>query len=159
MTGKKPIVKIRVYRGAELNYNAEAVVKNENHLVSLQHNTKSWVLFMKNLKLNGYCKVTVDSVWSEVKKGEYNEVKDIKAISKEVEDAFIGKDKIVLTPDQKKIADLEAKLEALINAKTPTNEDKEGVDKLRAEYKELYGKIAFNGWDAEKLKEKIEEKE
>lgn len=33
----------------------------------------------------------------------------------------------------------------------------EDMQELRAEYKELYGKRAYHGWDAETLKQKISE--
>ena len=33
--GKKPVIKVRVYRGIELNYNADGSIKNENHLITI----------------------------------------------------------------------------------------------------------------------------
>jgi hypothetical protein len=175
---KKPILKLRTYRGKDLNYDALGNIKNENNLVSLTHNSRNWVLFMKNLPLNGFCKVTVESGWSERKEGGYDEITDLKAYDDEVQEAFNGSEESKLTPEQKKIAELEAKLEKFMNAnsvekKTKTKDVKkeavvekalkevanpEDIEVLREEYRELNGgKKAFHGWKADKLKEKIED--
>ena len=37
--GKKPIVKLRVYRGKEMNFNEDGSSKNENQLISVEHNS------------------------------------------------------------------------------------------------------------------------
>ncbi len=177
---KKPVVKLRVYRGREVNYDANRKIKNENQLVSLEYNTKQWSLFMKNLPLNGYCKVEVEKVFKTIqteskdKEGKkviaksYEPIEDIAIYDKEVQEAFNPVVEVAKTPEQKQIAELSAKVEAMTNGKKETKPKKEKKDKqpkndnikaLRAEYKELYdGKNAFNGWGADKLKELIAEK-
>jgi hypothetical protein len=161
MAGKKPIVKLRVYRGVELNYDAKGNVKNENFLISVEHGTNLWKLTMKNLKLNGYCKVEVESVWQLQSDSTYKEVEDKNAIVKEVKNSFEFEKEVVLTPDQKRIAELEAKLEAFMNGgvkKEVVEEVTENsLEDIRAEYQVVVGKKPFNGWDKETLIEKIKE--
>lgn len=161
---KKPIIKLRVYRGREVNYDAKGNVKNENHLVSLEHGSKNWVLFMKNLYLNGYCKVDVDSAWS-AKEGGYVEIKDTKSFEIEVGNALNPEKEKVLTKEQLEIAELKKQMAELTGKKTkkekkvvvkePTNyTDK---DEAVTAYIEKFGKKPFGAWDLEKLNEKIAE--
>ena len=60
--GKKPAVKLRVFRGETLNYDAKGNVKNNNHLVTLVHKSTAWNLYMKNIKINDFCDVKVEKV-------------------------------------------------------------------------------------------------
>lgn len=158
--GKKPIVKLRVYRGTELNYDANGVIKNENQIVALEHNSKSWVLFMKNLHLNGYCKVNVESAFKEYEKGGYDEIKDVSELEKEVQLSFNQLKEKVLTADQKRIAELEEKINTLISTKKESKKEpkkeelEEDKDSVIAEYTEVVGKKPFGGWDIKKIKEK-----
>lgn len=162
MTGKKPIVKIRVYRGSEMNYDASGKVKNENFLISVEHGTNLWKLTMKNLRLNGYCKVDVDSVWDLNKNGDYIEREDTGVIKKEVKNTFEFEKVIKLTPDQERIAKLEAMIEKLTKGQEDeVEEDVEDVselDKARQEYEKLFEKKVFHGWSIEQLREKIQQK-
>ena len=48
--GKKPIVKLRVYRGKQMNYNENGSVQNENQLISVEHKSMQWKLTMKTPK-------------------------------------------------------------------------------------------------------------
>lgn len=165
--GKKPVIKLRVYRGTELNYDENRNIKNENHLISIEHNSRMWVLFKKNVLLNGYCKVSVEKAFVQNEKGEYDEIKDLSVFENEIKEAFTDKANVKVSPQEARIAELEAKLEALINGskkepkKEPKKEKKEvsdeNLDDLRAEYEVKMGKKPFNGWDADKLKEKMAE--
>lgn len=163
MTGKKPIIKLRVYRGEELNYNADGSVKNENHLVSLTHNSRNWVLFMKNLKNNGYCKVEVEKAFNEIEEGKYEEIKNVSEYNEEVQSSFKKLKEVNLTPDQKKIAELEAKLDALVNASKPKEEKvvekqlEKSIEEIRVEYEEVIGKKPHHMAKAETLLKEIEE--
>jgi len=182
---KKPVVKLRVFRGKELNYDASGNVKNENQIVSLEHGTKQWVLFMKNLPLNGYCKVQVEKAFkttetaSKDKDGKdvltktYDEIKDVSVFEKEVSNSFNVVAMTKKTPEQTRIEALEAKLEAMSNEKPKkvevkeTKETKEVKEEkpapkedggdIKDEYMEVFGKKPFHGWDDETLKEKIAE--
>lgn len=151
--GKKPIVHLRVYKGRELNYTAEGKIKNENHLVKITYGTVEWKNFMDNLKPNGFVKVDVEKVLN----GDTLEAeKDFSNISKEVRESFDGDQKTILTPDQKRIAELEAKLEALANGNPKSGTDDE-LAKARKEYMEVFGKQGHYSWSVEQIREKIEE--
>ena len=164
--GKKPAVKLRVFRGETLNYDAKGNVKNNNHLVTLVHKSTAWNLYMKNIKINDFCDVKVEKVLEYVS-GEYKEVKNFDKISEEVDIAFNGKKEVaVITQDQKRIAELEAKIDALIGNKKlvkdeETEEDKslqkENKQKASKEYQEVVGKKPMGTWDAETIKQKQEE--
>lgn len=158
---KKPIVHLRVYKG-ELNYTSDGKIKNENQSVKIQHNTVEWFNFMKYLNANQYSKVGVDRVLNG---STMEPLKDYKEIEEEVKKAFEGQDKeIQLTPDQKRIAELEAKIEGLMKASKPVKSDvvvpKEDneLQEARKEYQKVFGKKGHHSWTVDQLKEKIAEK-
>jgi len=137
---KKPTVKIRLYRGRELNYDAKGVIKNENNLVSLEHNTLQWRIFMSNIAISGYCKAEVESAWS-LKDGEYESIKDLSSFQKEVDIAFKPKqDEMTQSPEAKRIADLEAKLEFLMSQSkkggVQTKDIEVALDEVKEEVKD-----------------------
>lgn len=115
---QKRIVHLRVYRGRELNYDANGKVKNENHKVSLTHQTVEWANYLKNLRNNGFAKVEVVDVLEG--SGSNYESVDASEIKEEVAQAFEPKTEVVLTPDQKRIADLERMVKELSEPKKPT---------------------------------------
>lgn len=164
--GKKPIVELRVYRGTEMNYDANGVVKNENQTVTLEYQSRSWVLFMENIKRNGYCKVDVEKVYNALENG-YEEVNDISLYKNEVHKNFTQEKQVNLTPEQKRIAELEAKLEKLLGNSADVSfkeeikeqvnvavKDEQDRDAVVAEYTEKVGRKPFGGWDIETIKQK-----
>lgn len=192
-SNEKLSVHLRVYRGKTLSYNAQGEVTTENHLVKLEHNTAEYKRFLSMLRANGFIEVKVEKVLNISKPvegktkdepGYYEEVKDFKDITKEVNLALNpdGAEK-ELTADQKKIADLEAKLDAFMNGgnkakedskKTEivkTDEDKKVLtdaltnpapanDKLknaRDKYLEVFGKKGHHSWTVEEIEQKIAE--
>lgn len=156
MAGKKPIVKIRVYRGVELNYDASGKVKNENFVISMEHGSKIWELFKNNIKLNGYCKVELESVWNNKSEGVYEEVKNVENYKVELKDAFDSNIKVELTEDQKRIAELESKLEAFMNA-GKDNSTERSIEDIKVEYEEVVGEKPHHMAKAETLLAKIAE--
>ncbi len=106
---KKPIVHLRVYKGLQLFYDANGKVMNPNQIVKLTHDTIEWKNFIKNLTSLGFNSIKVEKLLSG---DTLEEIKISKEISEEVENIFKKKE-TELTPDQKRIADLEAKIEAL----------------------------------------------
>lgn len=156
----KPTIKLRVYRGSEINYDAKGNVRNENQLVTLQHNTVEWRTYLKNIKLHGYCDIKVDSIYVNGEKvTDGSEVYE-----KEVHDAFKGKIEVKLTPEQKKIAELEAKLEAFMSGNKTKEDPKkdsntDDLSKARDKYKELFGKPPHHKAKLEKILSDIAEKE
>jgi len=176
--GKKPVVKLRVYRGRKLSYNQDGSVQNENQIISVEHGTKQWSLTLSNLPISGYCKIEIEKVLKIIEtdikneKGKieqiisYEEIKDINSYEEEIKDALNPKKNIVKTADQLRIEKLEAQLQDFMNkgnkedSKKEINKkgDSESKSNLKDEYQELYGKKAFNGWDEEKLIQMIKEK-
>ena len=167
--GKKPVVALRVYRGRQMSYDAQGNVQNENQLVKLTHDTVEWRNFMKNITANGYLKVDVESVKFLENNRWVDGKKDI--IAKEVEMQMRKQTEVPMSAADKKIADLQAKVDALLKlqedaviVETPVveekkpKEDKKERENLRIEYAELNGgKKAFPAWSADKLREKIVE--
>lgn len=184
--GKKPIVRLRVYKGQKMSFDETGKPQNENQKVTLTHDTVQWTNFMKNMRANGYARVDVENVeYIESVKGSDGFFKDevskvdaetIDSIKAEVKNSFEVK-VAELTPEQKKIQELEAKINALasgsakvkeekpkkdvkdieVNAETVNAEKKEDISDLRAEYEKKFKKRPFNGWDADKLREKLAE--
>lgn len=165
---KKPIVKLRVYRGKTLSYNADGSIQNETQLISVEYKSKLWGITMKTLPISGYVKVVVESVFEPLKDGEYKKIEDVSKYTEEVNDAFTINTKVEKTADQLRIEALEAKIALLVDGKTEkkaakkekvevSDDEKEEVATLREEYTALNdGKGPFPGWKADVLKEKIE---
>jgi len=164
---KKPILKLRVFRGKELNYDENRNIKNENNLISVEHNSKMWTIMMKNLPLSGYAKVTVESGFKVVKDG-YEPIADLSDYEKEVQEAFNPKKVSNLTNDQKRIAELEARLEAFMSGKETKKAEKvekakeaKKVSKDERSLRDIYidevGKNPFNGWSEDEMMAKLKE--
>lgn len=169
--GKKPVVKLRIFRGSQMSYDKNGNVQNENQLVTLIHDTVEWANYLKRLTSNQFLEVMVEKVFycdKEKNKDGFFEDKisevdqeTIDEIKQEVKDALKAPEK-ELTPQERRIAELEAKLEAFMGGKTKSEkkvEKTDDLDELRAEYETLYGKKPFGSWKADKLKEKIAEKQ
>jgi hypothetical protein len=174
---KKPVVKLRAYRGKEMNYTKDGVVKNENNIVSLIHGTKQWSLFMKNLPINGYCRVDVEGVFiPNFETNEYDREVDVSKYKEEVDGFFTPKSEVKLSASDQRIAELEAKLELLLkNQDGGKKEAKQIIEKVKSEAKEvktkevddtdslvnqytfLSGKKPHHMWKEDTLREKIEE--
>lgn len=175
MAVKKPTVSLRVYKGSEVYYDKEGNVVNENQIITLEHNTLSWRLFLQHITRHGYVLVEVEKAYySELKDGKeiIEELKDIKDIQDEIKKAFNPADDVILTPEQLRIQELEAKnaefqekLDSLITSKVESatkppkksNTEKTKIQLLRAEYYELAGKRCAPSWDESELELKINE--
>jgi hypothetical protein len=166
--GKNPKVKkmitLKVYKGVKISYNEDRTIQNESQLIKTEHDTNEWKCLMMTLKSSGFCKVVVEKVNNL--DSDFTAVKGIEVYQKEVDKNFSSEIVKELTPDQKRIADLERKLEALTNPTTPISESTENLDLivedvdldvLKAEYLELSGKKAHHLWKMDKLIEKIDE--
>tara|TARA_R110000822_G_scaffold2062_3_gene9747 strand:- start:845 stop:1363 length:519 start_codon:yes stop_codon:yes gene_type:complete len=166
--GKKPIVKLRVYRGKQMNYNEDGSVQNENQLISVEHKSMQWRLTMKTLSIMGYCKVIVDHVLKD-ENGEWEQYsKGIEDYSKEVSEAYSPKSKIDKTADQLRIEQLEsqnkemmAKMEAFMSVNKVDTEEvniesKDLLKELQEEYFLLYGKKAHHMMKEDRLIEEID---
>ena len=168
--GKKPIVKLRVYRGKQMTYNKDGSVQNENQLISVEHKSTQWKLTMKTLPIMGYCEVGVDHILED-KDGEWiKKNKDIESYSKEVAEAYSPKSTAPKTADQLRIEQLEAqnkemlaKFDALMNSKSVDKEvvneeeSEHRLKELKLEYFKLFGKEPHHNKKEERLIEEIDE--
>lgn len=166
--GKKPIVKLRVYRGKQMTYNKDGSVQNENQLISVEHKSTQWKLTMKTLPIMGYCEVGVDHILED-KDGEWiKKNKDIESYSKEVAEAYSPKSTAPKTADQLRIEQLEAqnkemlaKFDALMKGKPvdkeAVEENEDGLKELQLEYFQIFGKKPHHMKKAEGLIEEIDE--
>jgi hypothetical protein len=114
----KTTVVLQIFKGQKISYDEQKNVQNENQEMTLTYGDIAWKQHLNNLRLLGLCKVEVKKVYD----GE-NEIEVSQELKDEVQKAFLNVKEAVLTPDQKRIADLEAKLEALTNGKTPVVEE------------------------------------
>ena len=166
--GKKPIVKLRVYRGKQMTYNKDGSVQNENQLISVEHKSTQWKLTMKTLPIMGYCEVGVDHILED-KDGEWiKKNKDIESYTEEVAEAYSPKSTAPKTADQLRIEQLEAqnkemlaKFDALMKGKPvdkeAVEENEDGLKELQLEYFQIFGKKPHHMKKAEGLIEEIDE--
>lgn len=159
----KPIIKLRVYKKIE---NMSGVVKNEigevqneNQLVSLKHNSLEWANYMKHVSPIIYAKIEVEKHFESENAKEASECPQ--SIKEEIENALKAPKK-ELTPEQQRIADLEAKLEAILSAKEEKAEAKtepkaidSELEEARDRYKKEIGKKPHHSWSIEKINEVI----
>jgi len=153
---KKPIVHLRIFKGQELLYDGYGNVKTPSQIVKLTHDTVEWKNFLKNLTASGYGMAKVEKVLQEVD-GKFDEVSIPSEIVKEVENVFKAPEK-ELTPEQKRIADLEAKLEAI----TKGNKPQKGIDllaDLKAKYKSMTDAIPNPDWTVQEYQDIIADME
>lgn len=172
---KQVVVKLQVYRGRGLNYNSNGEITTENWEVSLVHGNPEYFLFLKHMRANGFCHVVVNSA-IEVESeeiGSYEEtpVSDLSKYKKEVDSYFSLPEK-PLTEEQKRIKELEDKLNQLIGkseakatkaepsapsapaeAASDMSSEEESV---RAEYEVVFGKKAPANKTLARLKSELE---
>jgi hypothetical protein len=166
--GKKPIVKLRIYRGKQMTYNKDQSPQNENQLISVEHNSMEWKITMKTLSIMGYCQVEVDHVLEDSNNGWQKKTEGIESFSKEVAEAYSPKSKIVKSPDQLRIEQLEAqnkemmaKMEAYmgnnpIEKEEVKTSEGDSLKELKLEYFTLIGKKPHHMMKEESLIEAID---
>ena len=165
----KVVVHLRVYqsngRDNNISFNADGEVQNDTILVKLTHNTLEWSNFIKNIRYVGFIEAKVEKVIGEA---------DFKSIEKEVDEAMNPVAEVVLSPEQKKIADLEAKLDSMMNQPKQVEKKVKEIEvveeevtvfevdetpktlaQVQADYKDKVGKKPFHGWTKEQLIEKM----
>lgn len=161
---KQLAVRLRLYRGSksDISYNEKGTVKSENWANAYEYGSEIWRHAMANL-LGEFGFATVESVSEKNKEGGYDQVTDEKtlsAIQKEVDTAFAPKQK-ALTPEQKKIADLEAQVQQLMNKSIPTTATNttDELEAAKVEYKALFGQRPHNSRSLEQIKADIAAKQ
>lgn len=126
--GQNLIVTLRVYRGA-INYDAKGKIKSENQTLNLTYGVLEWINFMDSARIF-YSRMEIEKVREEIitwtdteyrdkggniikkKNIEYKVVDAHEEMKKDVKTALDAPVKY-LTPDQKRIADLEARIDAI----------------------------------------------
>lgn len=135
---KKSVVHLRVYKGAKMSYDEKGKAQNENQIVKIQYGSFEWNNFMKMAAKNGYCKIEVEKaieVEGAFENEKVSELSDTSKIKAEVLEAVNPKKETELTADQKRIKELEDKLDLLLNGKK--SDVKEDVKELKEEIKDL----------------------
>ena len=179
---KKLIVHLRLYKGQQLQYNANGMVLNENLLYKVEYNSKMYdiAVIQGNLKIE-YPNIVLERVLDM----QGNEVKEIQfegghpvdlyaMINDDIDKMLKAKDN--RTPEQKKLAEMEetlqkqAKLIELLSkgagvspkakeeVKDPIKESKEemDIDAIRAKYEALTGEKPHHRKTAKQLLARIE---
>lgn len=103
----KPTFQLRIYKGSEKMFNGSGKCLNENQKVTLVYDTLEWKNYFKYIGASGFGIIEVEKCFN----GE-NEIETPKEIAEFISKVFLTPEK-ELTTDQKRIADLEAKLESL----------------------------------------------
>lgn len=103
----KPVVQLRIYKGSEKAFNGKGEVLNENQKVTLTYNTLEWNNYFKYIAASGFGIIEVEACYVNEKEVEVSD-----EIQSFIDNVFKTPEK-ELTADQKRIADLEAKIDAL----------------------------------------------
>lgn len=152
----KKVVHLRVFKGTKILKDENGKVENENNKVSLTYESLEWKNYLKRLVANGFCKVEVEKLF-ELVDGKYVPCEIPSKIKEEVLIAHKGDQTVRLTPEQQKIADLEAKLEAFMNLSKKEEDVDSDLEELKAKYKEQEKKDVPNNKknDKEWIKSKL----
>ena len=146
---KKPIVHLRVYKGTQVLYDAQGNIQTPNQIVKLTHDTIEWKNFVKTIPTSGYGLAKVEKMLDG---DTLEEIEISKEIAKEVDNIFKVPEK-ELTADQKRIADLEAKIEAL------TSQPKaKGIDllgELKKEWESMTDAIPGKDWTVQNFQDAL----
>lgn len=139
--------------------NTDGSPKNEVIDVKIQHGTFEYYNWLKNAKNTGLNKIEILNV-KEKNGFEYKEIEIPQEVKEDLKKALTVEPS--LTPEQKKIAELEAAIEELRNARNePAKKEKAGNDidltEARQRYMDIVGKKGHHSWDVATIEEKINE--
>jgi len=150
----KQTIELKIFKGKEINYDASGKIKNVQQKLTLTHGDLQYPKHLANIKNLGICKVEVVAMYDH--KGEKIELTqaDIDEAMKLIYSEPVKE----LTPEQKQIAELTARLDAVTNptpeVKTETSPE---LKEARAEYEKLAGKKGSPKWTLEEVLAKTEE--
>jgi hypothetical protein len=157
-------LKIELNRGwKQLDKSKPSVEDKE--VISVRYGDKGWFNFLENIGTTGALSAKVVKAFTPSKdkdiEGEatkYDQLIDhdvVDSINVELEKAF-GKDAKPLTADQQRIADLEAKIDALMNASQVTiDPDGEVTPEMIEEYTALVNKPPHKNATFKSISERI----
>ena len=184
----KKIVHLRWYKGQQILKSESGQIVNENESMKITHGNIEWKNLLKNARLMGFAKIEVEKLLQPKEKQveemntkgetvkrmvvEYDvvdDVKEISAVQSELDIALNGP-AVQLTPEQARIAALEATIERLSaivggTSKDPINEVQVMIEKVttgntdalndieaaRAEYLAVTETKAHHKWPLEKI--------
>lgn len=175
MNRTKLAVHLLVFYGKVL-YDEKQKLISDSAPVQLIYGTSEWSRFFENRVLNGVSKAVVDKAFDLEKPNKdipveslerYEELneKEIALLQEEV-DSYFKAPEVELTSDQKKIKELEEKLEqfmaggAKVESKTATKgpetpADIETLNTAKEQYEKLFGKKGGPQWTVEQYNAKI----
>lgn len=178
MNRTKLAVHLLVFYGKVL-YDEKQKLISKSAPVQLIYGSNEWDRFFDNRVLNGISKATVEKAFDLEKPNKdipveslerYEELneKEIVLLQDEVNSYFKAPE-AELTPDQKKIKELEEKLEQImaggtkveqvVTTKVPeTPVDIEALNTAKEQYEKLFGKKGGPLWTVEQYNSKIDEK-
>ncbi|AQX12542.1 hypothetical protein [Elizabethkingia meningoseptica] len=178
MNRTKLAVHLLVFYGKVL-YDEKQKLISKSAPVQLIYGSNEWDRFFDNRVLNGISKATVEKAFDLEKPNKdipveslerYEELneKEIVLLQDEVNSYFKAPE-AELTPDQKKIKELEekleqimaggAKVEQVVTTKVPeTPVDIEALNIAKEQYEKLFGKKGGPLWTVEQYNSKIDEK-
>ncbi|MGV2452442.1 UNVERIFIED_CONTAM: hypothetical protein POZ17_19720 [Ralstonia mannitolilytica] len=127
-------LKLRLYYGKQM-YDSKGNVVTRNEGISIQYDTLEYMNFMKHLIANGVSSVKVEKAYNldEANDNESvqspNRYKEIENVSEYENDInkYLEVPEKELTPEQKRIKDLEEKLESLLQNQPEPKEHKSGL--------------------------------
>lgn len=118
----KPIVQLRIYKGAEKVFNGAGKCLNENQKVTLLYNSLEWNNYFKYVQASGFGIIELEACYIDEK-----QIETPKEIADFVANVFKTPEK-ELTADQKRIADLEAKIGVLTKKEPKEKAPKEAKE-------------------------------
>lgn len=157
LTSDRAVVACLIYKGRE-SYDSNGNIQSENQIIRLVYGSRECVNFLLTAKRLGWTKLQVVQLLDS--KGD-KQIKGVEEVSEEFLNIFQGDTKVVLTPEQEKIAELERKIAELSNTSKPAKVGKENnsnpseLEELQKEYHEKAGKKPHHLWKEEKLREEI----
>lgn len=146
------VIHLRVYKGKELNYDANRNIKNENQIVKLVKDTLEAKHFIDSMAQSRYCDIDVEKVVDSI---TGKEIKLTKKDAEEIEATF----KKALFGDKwvKELTSEEKKEKAEEEAKQKETEEAKELAEVTKEYKELFGADPHPQAKLETIKAKIAE--
>ncbi|GEJ46019.1 hypothetical protein [Chryseobacterium sp. ON_d1] len=127
-------LKLRLYYGKQM-YDSKGNVVTRNECVSIQYDTLEYMNFMKHLNANGVSSVKVEKAYnldettdkeSVQSLNRYKEIEDVSEYENDIK-KYLEVPEKELTPEQKRIKDLEEKLESLLQNQQEPKESKSGL--------------------------------
>jgi len=127
-------LKLRLYYGKQM-YDSKGNVVTRNEGVSVQYDTLEYMNFMKHLLANGVSMVKVEKAFNlnEVNDNEsvespnrYKEIEDVSEYENDIK-KYLEIPEKELTPEQKRIKDLEEKIDSLLQNQPEQKETKPGL--------------------------------